>query len=258
MAAPQFKLSLSLSTQQSTRTYCARLLLPFSLPSHHDQVVRACRLFFLAPPSAQRVWRCPGQTLSTSSCQCMRQPWFSTATWFLRSLSCSLLGWSTALAIQSRMSPLSKQPWMGKHCLRGPPTCPIPNTFEKLFPAEPGRRSTAVRYFRSTTPSFFWFKIVSEPNWLYQVPLKLQGLDFTSGSQILMVLLTKGGEIDVDSFILGDFDFSNRVKVSCPILVDSQISLRVPTMYHCNQEVRSFSWPSHTIHWAVHTVVEVP
>ena len=73
-----------------------------------------------------------------------------------------------------------------------------------------------------------------------------------------MVLLTKGGEIDVDSFILGDFDFSNRVKVSCPILVDSQISLRVPTMYHCNQEVRSFSWPSHTIPWAVHTVVEVP
>lgn len=117
MGAPQFKLSLSLSTQQSTRTYCACLLLPFSLPSHHDQVVRACRLFFLAPPSAQRVWRCPGQTLSTSSCQCMRQPWFSTATWFLRFLSCSLLGWSTALTIQSRMSPLSKQPWMGKHCL---------------------------------------------------------------------------------------------------------------------------------------------
>ena len=55
--------------------------------------------------------------MSTSSCQCMRQPWFSTATWFLRSLSCSLLGWSTALAIQSRMSPFSKQPWMGKHCL---------------------------------------------------------------------------------------------------------------------------------------------
>ena len=117
MGAPQFKLSLSLSTQKSTRTYCACLLLPFSLPSHHDQAVRACRLFFLAPPSAQRVWRCPGQTLSTSSCQCMRQPWFSTATWFLRSLSCSLLGWSTALTIQSRMSPLSKQPWMGKHCL---------------------------------------------------------------------------------------------------------------------------------------------
>ena len=167
-------------------------------------------------------------------------------------------------------------PWM-KHCanhpvtdeppfqttmngktLLGPPTCPIPNTLEKLFPAESGRRSTAVRYSPSTTPSFFWFKIVSEPNWLYQVPLKLQGLDFTSGSQILMVLLTKRVEIDVDSFILGDFVCSNRVKVSCPILVDSQISLRVPTMYRCNQEVRSFSWPSHTIHWAVHTVVEVP
>ena len=186
----------------------------------------------------------------------MRQPWFSTATWFLRSLSCSLLGWSTALAIQSRMSPLSKQPWMGKHYL-GHQLVQSP-IFEKLFPAEPGRRSTAVRYSPSTTPSFFWFKIVSEPNWLYQVPLKLQGLDFTSGSQILMVLLTKGGEIDLDSFILGEFDCSNLVKVSCPILVDSQISLRVPTMYRCNQEVRSFSWPSHTIHWAVHTVVEVP
>ena len=125
-------------------------------------------------------------------------------------------------------------PWM-KHCanhpvtdeppfqttmngktLLGPPTCPIPNTFEKLFPAEPGRRSTAVRYSPSTTPSFFWFKIVSEPNWLYQVPLKLQGLDFTSGSQILMVLLTKGGEIDLDSFILGDFDCSNPCESVLP------------------------------------------
>ena len=56
MGAPQFKLSLSLSLLNSPQGPTAHaFLLPFSLPSHHDQVVRACRLFFLAPPSAQRV-----------------------------------------------------------------------------------------------------------------------------------------------------------------------------------------------------------